>query len=124
MAVERVELGCPGHFICAKDCHWRRHTQVGNYRVSSVGDLFLATEKGKRQPLGAGEDSFFETMVFELVPGSQCDGNEGCGCREVKGWSELDGVRYATAGEAQAGHEKMVEKYALLAERAGRGDAD
>ena len=35
---ERVELGCFGHFIGAPDCRWARHTRVGDYRVSSVGN--------------------------------------------------------------------------------------
>ena len=108
MAVKAVELGCAGHFICAKDCLWRRHTQVGKYRVSSVGDLYYKSEPYKRQTVGAS--GYFETMVFALT-NKQSSGNEGCGCREVKEWSEIDGERYDTAGEAQKGHEKYVRKY-------------
>jgi hypothetical protein len=121
--VVKVELGCPGHFICARDCRWRRHTQVGNYRVSSVGDLYYRSEENKRQTVGAGDDSFFETMVFKLTD-KPIDGNEGCGCREVAEWCEIDGERYATAGDAQAGHERYVTKYTSLARsqrRRGRG---
>ena len=110
----RVELGCPGHFICAADCRFRRHTQVGgNYRVSTVGDLFFSGKDG-RQALGASDDSFFETNVFRTT-GVPVDGSGGCGCVEVKGWSEIDGERYATAGEAQSGHERYVRKYLALA---------
>lgn len=105
---ERVELGCAGHFICAKDCHWRRHTQVGGYRVSSVGNLYYDHEPNKRQTVGA--TGFFETLVFALTD-EQDAGNEGCGCRKVAEWSEIDGERYETAGEAQAGHERYVAKY-------------
>lgn len=116
MSVERIELGCPGHFIAARNCAWRRHTQVGNYRVSSVGDYF--TERGgERQTLGASEDSFFETMVFKTT-GQPYDGNEGCGCVQVESYQEVDGERYATAGEAQAGHERYVAKYSTLAQSA------
>ena len=104
-----VELGCAGHFICAKDCHWRRHTQVGYYRISTVGDLYYPNNE-KRQTLGADLDSFFETYVFRtsLIPASE---SEGCGCLEVTDWSEIDGKRYATAGEAQAGHESFIARY-------------
>ncbi len=110
--MKRIELGCPGHFVAARSCAWRRHTQVGNYRISSVGDYF--PERGKeRERLGAGDDCFFETMVFETT-GEPYKGNEGCGCHEVKSYSEIDGERYATAGEAQAGHERYVEKYRRL----------
>lgn len=108
---KRVELGCAGHFICARDCNWRRHTQVGNYRVSSVGDLFYRSEENKRQTVGSGDKDFFESMVFKLSP-HLCKDNDGCGCREVSKWSELECIRYATAGEAQKGHEKLVAKYA------------
>lgn len=107
-----TELGCAGHFMCAKDCNFRRHTQVGKkYRVSTVGDLYYPSEPTKRQTVGAGDDSFFETYVFE-TNGKQCEGNDGCGCIEVKNWSEIDGRRWATAGAAQKGHEAFVRKYA------------
>ena len=107
-----VELGCAGHFICAKDCHFRRHTQVGKkYRVSTVGDLYFDREPGKRQTVGAGKDAFFETYVFKTT-GKLCKDNEGCGCVEVADWGEIDGRRWATAGEAQRGHAAFVRKYA------------
>lgn len=103
-----IELGCAGHFICAKDCHWRRHTQVGNYRVSSVGDLYYHHEPLKRQTIGSF--GFFETMVFKTTP-HLCKDNDGCGCFEVETWTEHEGERYETAGDAQAGHERYVAKY-------------
>lgn len=112
MAVERIELGCVGHCIVGARCHWRRHTQVGNYRVSSIGD-YHPEPNGPRKPIGAGEESLFETMVFETTP-DQDKGNEGCGCRAVASWSEIDGERYANAGDAQAGHESYVAKYLAL----------
>lgn len=109
--VMRVELGCAGHFICARDCQFRRHTQVGSkYRVSTVGNLYYDHEKGKRQTVGAGKNSFFETYIFETT-GEPAVGSEGCGCIQIKDWSEIDGRRWATAGEAQAGHEQFVSKY-------------
>jgi len=103
----RVELGCAGHFICASDCRWRRHTQVGRYRISSVGDFF-PRGRVKRETIGAW--GYFETMVFKLTD-KQSDGNEGCGCREVESFEEVETQRYETAGEAQAGHERYVAKY-------------
>lgn len=113
MPKKRTELGCIGHFICGERCRWRRHTQVGHYRVSSVGDFYRSSE-GKRETLGAGDDSFFETMVFptSAKPASH---SEGCGCCLVKSWSAIDSKRYATAGEAQRGHEAFVRKYARKA---------
>ena len=37
--------------------------------------------------------------------------NDGCGCRAVADWDGVDSAGYQTAGEAQLGHEQMVEKY-------------
>ncbi len=119
MSIKAIELGCPGHFICARDCNWRRHTQVGNYRISSVGDYCRSSDENKRQTIGAGPDAFFETYVFELT-NKLAKGNEGCGCREVKDWSEIDGERYATAGAAQLGHERYVAKYRRLSSKRQR----
>jgi hypothetical protein len=114
----RTELGCAGHFVAAGSCRFRRHTQIdgehGHYRVSTVGDYY---HNGKRQTLGASEDSFFETYVFATTDDPDA-GNEGCGCRALKGWCEIDGVRIATAGAAQASHESFVEKYMSLADAA------
>src|SRR3990167_9679501 len=107
--IKRIDLGCPGHFICVNDCRWRRHTQVGNYRISTVGDLYFNGKEG-RQTLGASPDSFFETMVFETRD-TPAPKSEDCGCMAVKSFSEIDGKRYATAGEAQCGHEQYVVKY-------------
>ena len=116
--VSVVELGCAGHFICANSCRFRRHTQLGDaYRVSTIGDYYPDHRGGKRETIGAGEDSLFETLVFETT-GEQDKGNEGCGCRTVKSWLEIDGERYATAGEAQAGHERYVAQYLRLATEA------
>ena len=106
--VKCVELGCPGHFVGGHRCAWHRHTQVGNYRVSTVGDYY---PKDSRETLGSGK--YFETMVFSTSSKSD-SGNEGCGCRQVKSWTELMCKRYATAGEAQAGHEATVEMYKKL----------
>lgn len=112
-----IELGCPGHCIVARSCHWRRHTQVGNYRVSTVGNYYPGGAR-ERDTLGAGDDSFFETMVFRTI-NAPADGesSEGCGCRAVKSYDEIDSQRYATAGAAQAGHEAFVAKYLKRANR-------
>ena len=114
--VSRVELGCAGHFLCAADCHWRRHTQVGNYRISSIGDLYFNYEPKRRQTVGGGKSDFFETFVFKTMD-DDADSNEGCGCRKVADWSEIEGIRASTAGEAQACHEKMVKKYLAMARK-------
>jgi hypothetical protein len=112
VTISRVELGCAGHLIVSDRCRWRRHTQVGHYRISTLGDYWL---HDTRQRVSVGAHAYFETMVFATT-GRPDAGNEGCGCQELKDWSELDLQRYATAGEAQRGHEAMVEKYIMIAE--------
>lgn len=101
----RVECGCAGHFICADRCLYRRHTQVNGFRVSTVGDLWI---DGKRETIGA--TGYFETMVFKTSDKPDHN-NDGCGCRKVLDYISIDCARYDTAGEAQAGHEKLVRKY-------------
>ena len=120
MTIKPIELGCAGHLIVAHLCRWHRHTQVGPYRVSSVGDYYVSyRESTERTPIGSGDGDFFETLVFRTSPRA-AEGSEGCGCRAVKSWVELDGQRYATAGAAQAGHEAMVRKYLARARKEER----
>lgn len=102
-----IELGCPGHLCIASKCLWRRHTQVGTYRISTVGEYH--PDSGPRRPVGSGEE-YFETMVFRTT-GKPVDGAEGCGCQKLDSLSELECLRYATAGQAQEGHERMIRKY-------------
>ena len=79
--------------------------------MSSVGNY--DGEDGKRRTLGGEPDSWFETMVFETSDIDDPD-NDGCGCKEVISWSEVDGNTYATVSSAQAGHEAFVDKYVKL----------
>lgn len=120
MTVTVKHLGCPGHLIVANNCRWRRHTQVdgpgGSWRISTLGEYY--PHGGKRTTLGAGESSFFETMVFPTAINGVMPGSDGCGCRPVLDWADSDGERYATAGDAQAGHERFVAKYKLAAKKA------
>ena len=105
----RRELGCPGHFIAAAWCHFRRHTQVPGYRISTVGD-YRPSGSLERVPIGGGEHDWFETAVFRTT-GRQVEGHEGCGCEEVATWARVDGERYMAIGDAQAGHERMAKKW-------------
>ena len=107
--VKRVEIGCPGHLIVASFCHWRRHTRVSGYRISTVGDYYQRGIKG-RQTVGLGR--YFETMVFRIT--GEATDVESCGCGDAD-FSEIDFEGYNTAGAAQAGHEQMVEKYLAIA---------
>ena len=100
-------FGFPGHLCVAHKCRFSLCTQVGDYLVSTVGDYYY---NDKRETIGAGEDSFFETYVFKT--GEVCSEKDcGCGLPGLDG-GEIDGVRAATAGEAQKTHLEFCEKYA------------
>lgn len=98
--------GHAGHFICAARCLFTMATVVGDYLISTVGDYYENKDDEKPTTIGAGDNAFFETYVFKV------DGKMKCGCAKVADWREIDGVRYATAREAQVGHLEMCRKYA------------
>lgn len=107
--VNCIELGCAGHLCVASSCHWRRHTRVGDYRISTLGDYY---QSGSDERETIGCDRYFETKVFRITGESTDD--EGCGCGEAD-FSEIDFDGYNLAGDAQLGHEQMVEKYLAIA---------
>jgi hypothetical protein len=59
------------------------------------------------EPVGAGENAFFETYVFE------CDGEDDVGNPDILDWVETYGKRYATSIEAEKGHRETCEMYAI-----------
>lgn len=77
--------------------------------------MYFDDRSRKRETVNAS--SFFETKVFVTRPNQEPE-NENCGCHDVADWIEIDGQNYDTAGEAQAGHEAMVAKYANLSTEA------
>ncbi len=86
-----------GHFVAWERCLFRRHTHVGKYRISTIGDFrphMQYSKLGTAEPLS--KDMYFETFV--LTNGE-----------------EEEGIRYTTSAEAEAGHEAMIEKYMKLA---------
>lgn len=94
----RIELGCPGHFIGAADCGFRRHTQVGRWRVSTIGDYRpRVSDDDERPRQRVGFDRYYETMAFPLDERGR-----------VTSWNEAAVRGYDTAEDAQAGHEEMV----------------
>ena len=137
--IERGEwkwFGAHGHFVCGHYCRWHLCTQVGPWLVSSVGRLLLSEgvrellarsrgvelkgmgdareadylDKIGYEPLGGGKATF-ETMVFRAGP--PC-AEEGCDCGQPtpSDWTEVAGERYATAGEATAGHYRWCDEFA------------
>lgn len=104
-------LGMPGHFIGSNRCVWHMTTIVGPYLVSTVGDW--RPFDGNAKPEQIGVDRLYETMVF--MAGTPCARPECmCGVPSHDDMS-IDFAGYNMAGDAQAGHEKMVKKWALQA---------
>jgi len=66
MLVNRTEQGLPGHFICARDCLFRRNTLLRHNGieiiVSTVGRYSNQLLEGEFQHVGCGR--YYETMVF------------------------------------------------------------
>jgi hypothetical protein len=129
-------FGTPGHFICAFDCRFHMCTQVGNYLVSTVGELFFdstireitaqsrgITLEGRGDSRRAdymtkigfediGYKRKYETLVFKA--GASCVAKEcNCGLPEIDG-SELDSDTYNDRKSATEGHRAMVSKYMEL----------
>lgn len=131
-------FGHAAHFIGGSHCRFHLATQVGNYLVSTVGELWW--ERGSRE-IGAGArdakwladnrhlkgydfdaaymkrfgydtlglDRKYETMVFKA--GKPCRTETcGCGLPEING-RELDFSGYNDAKSATAGHMKIVSKW-------------
>lgn len=125
MTIPTKELGCAGHFVGAKDCLWRRHTQVGGaFRVSTIG-LYYPASRGTDPRNGDDPESFkfdsvsyFESMVFRTAtcPSVNETHGAGCGCHPVKDYGGCLTRRYATAGEANAGHDELVARFARRVE--------
>lgn len=107
--------GMAAHFICAADCLFHMATEVGDYIVSSVGDLRLRQpggERGERQEIGCGRT--YETFVFEAMEKCEC----GCGMPTVNG-TEIDCEIANDPETARINHMAMCEKYAAIAKATG-----
>lgn len=110
-------LGFPQHFIMADKCQFHLATKVGDWIVSTVGQLVtddMDEEKYdvKQNPDGiymkeVGAGRFFETMVFKAQE-AECD----CCEWEIEvGNDRYDFPKgaYQTAGEARNGHREICE---------------
>ena len=100
--------GMPGHLIVASYCRFHLTTQVGSFRVSTVGAYYPDGDRAPMQTIGAGDDAFYETLVFRTTDAA----DEGCpACCAVADWCEIDGKRYATSEHANIGHMEFCLRY-------------
>lgn len=110
---ERLDFDEPGHFVCADRCEWVRHTHVGGFCVSSVGELRLVPA-GDLWDVGAGR--LYETMVFLWDP--EANGGKGDG---VSGGS-VDSFASNDRAAAEANHEAAVELWRQRSWHHGEAD--
>lgn len=104
----RIECEEPGHHICGDRCAFIRHTHVGRWCISTVGEQRSLTNPGAFEEIGSGR--LYETMVFDLTR------SEG----ELPGRrNEVDSDTYNDCDAATAGHEALVERWAGRSEVAG-----
>lgn len=107
------------HLIVGWDCRYHQGTLIGDFVVSTVGAFVPSgkfdestgkyrgrkdSERYELETIGAGEDSFYETMVFRAV-GRQ---HESCQCPGIDG-VELWCERYSNHTSADAGHRAICE---------------
>ena len=108
----RRDFDKPSHFICSDKCKFGMTTVVNDrYIVSSVGDYRV---NGKRERLGAGPKTYYETLIFKFSHYCEIAGCTCGGIPEPLDWSEIDGKRFATEAECRDGHAAFVEKYEAL----------
>src|SRR5487761_2563023 len=110
-------FGCAGHFIAGSRCRFHLHTRVGNYRISTIGEMVIPGRDGFEE-VGLGR--LYETMVFRVEDGDE-DGCPGEG--HVSDWSEVAGDGYNTWQDAHRGHLAMCERFAILTRDEGGEDA-
>jgi hypothetical protein len=90
--------GMSGHFICASECCFHMTTDIGGYRISTIGCYHPAGHgEGLIREVGAGR--FYETMVFEI----------GADDRIVP--LELECEGYNDEAAAEVGHLMMCYKW-------------
>ena len=103
------EFGMAGHFCAAHHCRYHRHTHVGRFCISTVGDYHPPLPSGMptEKPQQVGSGRFFETMVFDLK-------------KRRHRWHSLAMVPYQSVAKADAGHARVVSDYVVKCNRAAR----
>lgn len=87
-------FGYAGHLCVGKRCAFHLSTHVGHFLVSTIGH-YISDNKDRMEPIGSGEQSLFETMVFP------CNDAEIGADPNIISWESVDGERYATSADAE-----------------------
>lgn len=115
---EWVWHGMAGHFCAA--CRFHLATEVGNFRVSTIGayvsplDKENYSEVGKENYSEVGFQRKYETMVFRIADG-QAVCTCGCQMKDVEPWTELEMLPANDPDAARKNHMEACLKYAAHA---------
>jgi hypothetical protein len=109
----RQHSGFAGHLIVADSCRYHLTTDIGDYRISTVGAYVRPDKPEEFSDIGYKRK--YETLVFRL--GDQVCGC-GCGRREVADWCEIDANGYNDPKAATDGHEEMCQRYEAIQQSA------
>lgn len=106
--------GVPGHFCAADNCVFRLCTDIGRYRISTVGAYYLKQEPGARMT-ELGEERHYETMVFRIF-GSNVDWRNALEMEPLR-FQQGEKEDYYAAAErhdamAETMHDAMCVKWA------------
>ena len=97
------------HYILSHRGSFHLATCVGDYIVSTVGEIRNEMEGRKFKDIGYPEGFKYESMVFPAVKRDK--ENEQCCPYEIDAKLELDYERYRTPVEAYNGHMKLCYKW-------------
>lgn len=102
--------GLKGHFILSEKCRFGLCTDIGKYRISTVGALYYEEDRHMRE---MGSNRHYETFVFVLSDKEK-----------VESFCEIDSAGlffnkdqddpYKKDAEAEEMHMRMCEKYAVI----------
>lgn len=99
--------GIAGHLIIANRCRFHLHTQIGPYKISTIGAYYQTGMSEKMTEIGAGRD--YETYVFT--------GEDNWSEIDANGISldrDADSDPYKADELAEDMHMKMCMKYAEM----------
>jgi hypothetical protein len=117
----RIDQKFKGHYICAEYCQFFLTTDVGDYRISTLGEMRYPDKE--RLLLNRMSDAWeeigcertYETMTFSIGNDvTECDcGTDDCpnGQRNIDVRQQHDFRGYNYRGDAIAGHEELVALY-------------
>lgn len=102
-------LGYAGHFCQCYKCKFSLATEIGDFLVSTIGDMHNDFYDDDPITIG-GEGSFYETMVFSLKDEYYHDDS---GCRVPDYCDCIQSEYYMDSVHAREGHMKICKQISL-----------